>query len=251
MEINVSSNLTAYRYARLVCLSSKQSPEGSGHLTRKKDTMQNDIEISGNGFFAIQGKTAKGKRWMLANVQDVRANGTAFSDTTWMVRDIADGATKCRASGRVTFPKCARTMFVVFAFVSLRSMLLSEETTMNTATIKQAETTAATYESEQEKDAYFRGFDRGFSCASWQNLPEPGEELWTESDGDILVSEDNQWDVVQSLAYAGESNDRQFSPFEFTAHEFNESDDSDSLWEAFDAGISDGISANIRERQGK
>jgi hypothetical protein len=122
---------------------------------------------------------------------------------------------------------------------------------MNTATIKQAETTAATYETEAEQDAYKRGFDRGFSCASWQNLPEVGEEIWTDGEGEITVDEENAWDVVQSLAYAGESNDRQFSPFEFTAHEFNESEDADSLWEAFDSGISDGISANIAERRGE
>lgn len=122
---------------------------------------------------------------------------------------------------------------------------------MNRATIQQAEETAAKYETEQEQDAYKRGFERGFNVASWQNLPEVGEEIWTDGDGKVTVDEDNQWDVVQSLAYEGESNDRQFSPFEFTAHEFNESEDSDELWSAFDSGIGDGIQANIAERRAK
>ena len=55
--------------------------------------------------------------------------------------------------------------------------------------------------------------------------------------------------MVQSLAYAGESNDRSYSPLEFTAKEFNDSEDSEALWEAFDAGIADGINANITERR--
>ena len=98
------------------------------------------------------------------------------------------------------------------------------------------------------KDAYQRGFDRGFNCASWQNLPEIGAKLFLDSEGRITVDEDNQWDVVQSLAYESESNDRQYSPFEFTASEFNKARNSEARWEAFDAGISDGIDANIRQR---
>lgn len=98
------------------------------------------------------------------------------------------------------------------------------------------------------RDAYLRGYDRGFSCASWIDLPEIGDTLWTESDGRITADEDNQWDIVQSLAYDGESHDRKYSPFEFTASEFNKARNSEARWEAFDAGISDGISANIQQR---
>jgi hypothetical protein len=117
-------------------------------------------------------------------------------------------------------------------------------------TAKQAKMNAKQYETEAQQDAYLRGFDRGFNCASWQDLPEIGSKVRTESDGRVTVSEDNQWDVVQSAAYESESNDRQYSPFEFTASEFNESEDeSDELWEAFDNGISAGILANISERK--
>jgi hypothetical protein len=105
------------------------------------------------------------------------------------------------------------------------------------------------YKTPTTKDAYERGFDRGYTCASWQNLPEVGERFWLDGEGRIEVDEDNQWDVVQSLAYEGESNDRQYSPFEFTSSEFNKARNSDARWEAFGAGISDGIAANIAERQ--
>lgn len=104
------------------------------------------------------------------------------------------------------------------------------------------------YKTPTTKDAYERGFERGFNCASWQNLPEIGTKLFLDSEGRITVDEDNQWGIVTSLAYESESNDRCYSPFEFTASEFNKARNSEARWEAFDAGISDGISANIDER---
>ena len=75
-----------------------------------------------------------------------------------------------------------------------------------------------------------------------------GRDLFLNGEGRIEVTEENQWDVVQSLAYESESNDRCYSPFEFTASEFNKARNSEARWEAFDAGISDGIQANIGER---
>ena len=120
---------------------------------------------------------------------------------------------------------------------------------MTQATLKLAKAEAAKYEQESVQDAYLRGFERGYNCASWQDLPEIGTQVWTESDGKVTVDADNMWDVVASCAYESESGDRQFSPFEFTASEFNgDEENSDELWEAFDSGISDGISANVRER---
>jgi hypothetical protein len=104
------------------------------------------------------------------------------------------------------------------------------------------------YKTPTTKDAYERGFERGYNCASWQDLPEVGTELFLDGEGGVTVDEDNQWDVVQSLAYESESNDRCYSPFEFTASEFNKARNSEARWEAFDAGISDGIQANIGER---
>lgn len=39
---------------------------------------------------------------------------------------------------------------------------------------------------------------------------------------------------------------RQFSPFEFTAQAFNDSDDSEGLWEAYDKGVYDGIAEVVK-----
>ena len=119
---------------------------------------------------------------------------------------------------------------------------------MTPETIALARENATKYQPEEIADAYLGGFDRGYNCASWQDMPELGSTVRTDSDGLIEVDADNLWDIVQSLAFMGESNDRDYSPFEFTASAFNRSDDSESLWEAFDAGIADGIQANIDER---
>jgi hypothetical protein len=99
------------------------------------------------------------------------------------------------------------------------------------------------------KDAYERGRERGSNIASWQDLPDVGTTVYTDAEGKQVVTEDNQWDIVQSLAFEAESNDRSFSPFEFTASEFNKARNSETLWEAFDEGITDGIMDNIKQRR--
>lgn len=139
---------------------------------------------------------------------------------------------------------------------------------MEKATIKSARETAATYKGDNLDDnglddAYLRGFDRGYSCANNNDLPEIGETI-DEPDCDVTLVEtsDDREEVLSHRAYAGEetgyiplhstANDRSYSPFEFTAEEFNDADErlSEALWEAFDQGIGDGIAANVKERMG-
>jgi hypothetical protein len=104
---------------------------------------------------------------------------------------------------------------------------------------------------DEIQSVYERGFDRGFTTASWTNIPEIGTRLPRHVDwvgvGEIKDEQD-QAEAMQALASDAESNDRDFSPFEFTAHEFNEAENSEELWEAFDEGINDGILANIESR---
>lgn len=106
-------------------------------------------------------------------------------------------------------------------------------------------------------EAYQRGWNHGhgFAC---HNIPTIGETYWTDGEGKPVCDAENIRDVHASLCYAAESNSRQFSPFEFTAHEFNsaETDEngnwnpdlegaSEELWEAFDHGINDAIAADL------
>lgn len=100
-------------------------------------------------------------------------------------------------------------------------------------------------------EIYLSGFERGYNAASWQDIPEIGSTLSKSVDyqgiGEIESTHD-QADALQMLASESESNSRDFSPFEFTAHDLNEREDSEDAWEAFDEGISDGILANVGER---
>lgn len=98
-------------------------------------------------------------------------------------------------------------------------------------------------------DIYLAGYSRGWNCASWQDIPEIGSTVRTDSDGEVEIEdENNQADVMASLASESESANRDFSPFEFTAKELNDREDSEDAWEAFDSGISDGIAANVASR---
>lgn len=101
--------------------------------------------------------------------------------------------------------------------------------------------------------AYKSGWNHGHGIAC-HNVPELGDTVRTDSLGKITIDSENIREVHESLCYEAESNSRDFSPFEFTAHEFNslgEDDEeeceisSDEAWEAFEAGVSDSISHDL------
>ena len=100
-----------------------------------------------------------------------------------------------------------------------------------------------------QRDAKSLGRERGHNVASWVDMPDMGSTVRTDADGKQIVGEDNVWDIMESLAYQNESANRDFSPFEHTAHAFNEAKNSDALWEAFEAGITLGIQSNLSQRR--
>jgi hypothetical protein len=95
------------------------------------------------------------------------------------------------------------------------------------------------------------GFERGWNVASWCDLPEIGQEIPRHVDwvGYREVTAENLRDVWEMYCHESESNDRQFSPFEMTAHDLNELADSKPYdpWEIFEDGIRAGISAYWRK----
>lgn len=104
------------------------------------------------------------------------------------------------------------------------------------------------------REAYLEGYDRGRGIASWIDQPDLGSKIDKSVDwvgyGDVVTSE-NQQDYHATLAFAAESNDRQFSPFEHQANEINSDEDANDLWAAFDDGIAAGIYANLKTRYSK
>ena len=100
-------------------------------------------------------------------------------------------------------------------------------------------------------EAKENGFIRGSNIASWVDIPEIGMKLCKSIDWqgiDTIKNEQDQMDAMEIMAFESESNDRSFTPFEHTAHEINEHENADELWEAFDEGIAEGIQANIKQR---
>ncbi len=95
-------------------------------------------------------------------------------------------------------------------------------------------------------DAYKRGWSHGHGIAC-HNVPTMGAKLFSESLGRVTVDAENIREVHQDACYSAADNARCYSPFEFTANEFNESEYADDLWEAFEAGTGDAISADLEE----
>lgn len=112
------------------------------------------------------------------------------------------------------------------------------------------------------EDAYRSGWGHGHGIAC-HNVPSIGDRIDRSVDFDGLgdtVTADNIRRYHQLLCFAGADNSRQYSPFEFMAHEFNdhpsehdereEGDDtptSEEMWEAFEEGTSDAIFADLAE----
>jgi hypothetical protein len=93
-------------------------------------------------------------------------------------------------------------------------------------------------------DAYRRGWNHGHGIAC-HNVPVLGERIFSDSLGRVTVDADNIREVHADACHAAADNSRSYSPFEFTAHEFNESEYSEGLWEAFEAGTADAIAADL------
>ena len=101
---------------------------------------------------------------------------------------------------------------------------------------------------EITSNAYAKGYNHGHGIAC-HNVPELGETYRLDSLGKMECDAENIREIHESLCYEAESGSRDYSPFEFTAHEFNslgEDDEeceisSDEAWEAFEAGVGDSI----------
>lgn len=103
---------------------------------------------------------------------------------------------------------------------------------------KQLETVPSEYAAHE--NIYRAGWahGHGFAC---HNVPKVGETYWFDHVGKITCNADNIRELHEVACFAAEENSRQYSPFEMIAHEINDSEYSEELWEAFDSGLSDAI----------
>ena len=108
------------------------------------------------------------------------------------------------------------------------------------------ETIPAQYAKGEYKAAYVKGWAHGHGIAC-HNVPTLGETYRTDMLGKVKADAENIRDIHQWACFEAESAGRDYSPFEFTAHEFNSSDDTEGVWEAFEAGSADAIFADLAE----
>jgi len=100
-------------------------------------------------------------------------------------------------------------------------------------------------ESELLSSAYRKGWNHGHGIAC-HNVPTLGAKVLSDSLGRVTVDADNIREVHESECHAAADSSRDFSPFEFIAHEFNsDEENSEALWEAFEQGTNDAIAADL------
>jgi hypothetical protein len=111
------------------------------------------------------------------------------------------------------------------------------------------ETIPAAYSTDSSLERAYRiGWNHGHGIAC-HNVPSIGDSIDRSIDWIGLgktVTAENIAEYHEALCFAAESGSRDFTPFEFIAHEFNESEDSESLWEAFESGVSDSIRNDLK-----
>lgn len=101
------------------------------------------------------------------------------------------------------------------------------------------------YATESLQLAYRKGYNHGHGIAC-HNVPELGANVWTESLGRLTVDAENVREVHADFCWHAEQSSRDFSPFEFIAHEFNAAgEESDELWNAFEQGAADAIADDL------
>ena len=98
-----------------------------------------------------------------------------------------------------------------------------------------------------KKEIYKKGYNRGFYIASLQDCPEIGTKIELDNFKGVIKDILDLEEVFEEMCYDAEINDRDFSPFEFTAKELNDLEETEDyeVWEEFEKGITDGINKNI------
>lgn len=104
----------------------------------------------------------------------------------------------------------------------------------------------ALHATDHERDAFDAGYSHAHGIAC-HNVPTLGAEIWTESEGRVVVDADNIREVHESLCFEAESNARSYSPWEFTAHKINSLPDGDveDAWVAYDDGVASAIAHDL------
>jgi hypothetical protein len=86
------------------------------------------------------------------------------------------------------------------------------------------------------ESCYDYGFNNGYGIARENIDLDPEHYTQSEIDAQIDLCLEHESDGF-----------RQFTPFEFFAHDVNESPDANELWEQYDLGVSEGIAEVFKD----
>lgn len=96
------------------------------------------------------------------------------------------------------------------------------------------------------------GLHRGYNIAKSIDLIAIGDYCELQTGKREKITTDNWFEAHTNIAYECESNDRQFSPFEFLANDINATEDNPRVkfepWLEFDEAIGRGIAKALKER---
>jgi len=107
-----------------------------------------------------------------------------------------------------------------------------------------------------KKEIYEMGKTRGRNLASWTDLPEIGSRPNQMIAYETCISEiediHDAHDIFVALTWQAEQMNRDYSPFEFIAHDLNKMVETKPYdpWEVFEEGIRVGIKKEWKERKG-
>jgi hypothetical protein len=106
-----------------------------------------------------------------------------------------------------------------------------------------------------KREIIAEGLARGYSIAKSIDLVDIGDYgdgQYLNERNRVKITSDNWLEFHTNYAYECESNDRQFSPFEYLAHDINTTEDNPRIkfepWQEFDEAIGRGINRALRER---
>jgi hypothetical protein len=106
-----------------------------------------------------------------------------------------------------------------------------------------------------KREIIAEGLQRGYSIAKnidLVDIGDYGDGQFLDEREKVRITSQNWLEFHTNIAYECESQDRQFSPFEFLANDINATEDNPRLkfepWREFEKAIERGINRALRER---
>ncbi len=102
-----------------------------------------------------------------------------------------------------------------------------------------------------QKQAFQLGKRAGYDAAIYTEVDDfDRKEARCGGDCDCMPDEECA-ECISQAAWLSEQNAREYSPFEFTAHEINAGRNPEGQWEAYNQGVEAGIKLGIKKRLSK